>query len=164
MKKKKGFTLIELLAVIVVLAIIMIIAIPNILNTMNTSKTSSFKVEAQKMFNEAAKKYEEEGLAGVTISNKDSSGGKAVSVFNNVNSKYTVGISSVLASTQNKYIGCVVITPSTTEGAEYSMTIYMTDNEFYYSNVAQNAVKSTTPTTGKLAASALNTACGSGIQ
>ncbi len=57
MKKRNGFTLVELLAVIVVLAIIMIIAIPSVLEAMNNAKKNSFYLYAQKIYNEAMKKY-----------------------------------------------------------------------------------------------------------
>ena len=147
MKKKKGFTLIELLAVIVVLAIIMIIAIPNILGTMNTSKTSAFKVQAQKMFNEAAKKYEEEGLSGITIGNQNTNNGE-LSAFYQSGEAYNIGISSVLASSQNKYKGCIVITPQTSGNVPYIMSIYMTDGEFYYEGKTESAIKSDNPTAG----------------
>ena len=109
-KKKKGFTLIELLAVIVVLAIIMIIAIPNILNTMSTSKRQSLKVYAEKMFNEAQKKYEEEKLTNPT-----GVGATATYKF------------ATLAPTQNKYKGCVKITGGP---VNYTMKINISDTEY----------------------------------
>ncbi len=128
-KKKKGFTLIELLAVIVVLAIIMIIAIPNILNTMTTSKKESLKVYAEKMFNEAQKNYEETKLTSTP-----SPGGATYNISS--------GGTKVLAPNQTKYRGCVVIS----SGANYTMTIYISDGEFALNGIASTAVKDTTPT------------------
>ena len=58
-KSLKGFTLVELLAVIVILAIIMIIAIPAVLNTMQTARKKSMITYAQRIMNEAEKKYVE---------------------------------------------------------------------------------------------------------
>lgn len=140
MKKQKGFTLIELLAVIVVLAIIMIIAIPNILNTMNTSKKQSLKVEAQKMFNEAAKKYEEEGLTGIPLGQTTD----PKSDFTKVGTTYVIGVSQKLANNQSKYRGCVIVTPSTSGTVAYTMKISITDGEFMYLAKEESAIKTDT--------------------
>jgi len=65
-KKILAFTLVELLAVIVILAIIMIIAIPSVLNTLETARKKSFIEYADKVVQEAVKKYLSDELNGNT--------------------------------------------------------------------------------------------------
>lgn len=67
---KKGFTLVELLAVIVVLAIIMILAMPSVIGSMTDAQKGTFKIYAEKVLNDAQKKYQTELLLGTGTGKK----------------------------------------------------------------------------------------------
>ena len=129
MKKKNGFTLVELLAVIVILAIIMIIAIPAVLNTMDVAKRKSFKEYADKIVNEATKKYLSDELLGST--------GSACML-------YDIESDLGLSSTGN-YKGYILVKSGINNSNEYYLTLwdgdYLIYGQKYDTSFDENSVK-----------------------
>lgn len=75
MKNKNGFTLVEVLAVIAILAVLALFIVPNVLDLFRNSKKNSFIVEAQGIYNFAAKQFVADSLkngeTGVTYCRAD---------------------------------------------------------------------------------------------
>lgn len=123
MKKlnKKGFTLIELLAVIVILGILMLIAIPAVTKYINSSKFNAFRTNAGSIIDVVRNDV---ALSGQT---------SCVAYINEANIKLEKGSISGLS-------GYVRVDTQAAEGSKYMITIYDSENKYYFNNQSEKAI------------------------